>query len=168
MSEDVEIVEKNVGGRPTGITPMMEVFIENLCRGYPQGEAAKLAGYANYDQQAYVLMRKPHVLQAISQNITQKITTHAPIAFNAIMKLIQDDKTPHNTRLSACKYVIDKMVELEIMNKSNGLGDKDMEEMTQEELRQFISNSKRVILREVIAETPNDIKALAESNNDTQ
>ncbi len=129
-----------------------KVFVENVARGYDANASAKLAGYSHPDQEAWRLMQNNHVLDAIAANLRSKLSGLTGIALNGVAGLITSDNTPAATKLNACKYVIDKVQEFNSLNEINALGNKDMADMTADELKAFVQSSKRVILREITAE----------------
>lgn len=151
MTQEIEAVGKGKKDK-NGLTQKQKVFVENVARGYDANSAAKLAGYAHPDQEAWRLMENENVLQALSENISKKITGLAPIALNGVQKLITDEKTPAGVKLNACKYILDTMRDMQSVNEINNLNAKDMQEMSPEELKAFIQSSRRVIMREVIAD----------------
>ena len=151
MTQEIEAVGKSKE-KKDGLTEMQAVFVENLSRGYSQGDAAKLAGYKHPDQNAYLLMKNNRVLEAIAANLRAKTHGLGGIALNGVYDLITNEATPAATKLNACKYVLDKIQEFNSLNEINALGNKDMNEMTAEELKAFVQSSRKVIMREIVAE----------------
>lgn len=48
------------------LTDKQQIFVKQIMKGVPQGQAARLAGYKFADQDASVMLRKPHIQDALA------------------------------------------------------------------------------------------------------
>ena len=97
------------GGRQVKLTDMQEAFVDLIVSGKHSPEQAAIeAGYsqATARVQAYELMQKPHVLQAVMERSAVRIVMHAPHAITCLQGLL-NAKSDY-VKLEAAKDILDR------------------------------------------------------------
>jgi len=109
--------------------------------------AARVAGVPARSARAvgYQWLRNGDVLELVRQEVDATLRDMAPAALRAIKCLIDDPKTPHQTRLAAARDVLDRLGH--IPPKRSDLAtlptQKSLAELTMEELEQIAASGLR-------------------------
>jgi Terminase small subunit len=120
-------------------------FVDHLVStGCTPTEAARVAGYDHPAQEAYRLIRKPHIVAAIGELRGRLISSHgANVATKTLIDIMQDVAAPASARVSAARTMYEAAGQF-----TKGL-DPDREvplhEMTSAQLEAFIANAQTVI-----------------------
>lgn len=129
------------------LTDMQVSFIKQLARGTPQGEAARIAGYAGPDQQAWHLLRMPHIMEAVRKERDRIIGGElAGVALGVIRTILSDPGPPTKLKLDAAKFTL-TLAGHGVPASSGGPGDglipgKPMHEMTRPELDAYAARAR--------------------------
>ena len=120
-------------------------FVDHLvANGCTPTEAAREAGYEHPAQEAYRLIRKPHIITAIGELRGRLISSHgANVATRTLIDIMQDVMAPASARVSAARTMYEAAGQF-----TKGLDpDRDvpLHEMTTEQLQAFIANAQTVI-----------------------
>lgn len=123
----------------TALTEQQAKFVEHLVSsGCTPCEAARHAGFANPPQEAYRLMRKPHVATAIREMRERLISGHlANVAVSTLLDVMQDKQAPASARVSAARTAFEAAGHFnKFDHDTSGRG---MAEMTIEEMETVIA-----------------------------
>lgn len=126
LSEDQELTQQQLQ------------FVEQMANGaVTQTEAAARAGYSVPAQTAWRLLRLPHVIKALRQRRIELVEGDLTgLALKTLRDTMTDVGAPRSARLQAAKIVLD-LGQFGNNNKNNGLKDKPIGEMTEQELREL-------------------------------
>ena len=156
------------GGRFAGtekLTQMERAFVRELvANGGKLKAAATAAGYQytdNYRAAHHLMQRKP-VIEAVRKERARVFDGQlANQAIGTIREVLSDPHAPAGARLQAARLVLERTGEIgpERRGGRDDAQDKDLADMTIEQLQQFISEgqqmiSARVIDGEVVREQP--------------
>ena len=128
------------------LTEPQMVFVEQLVStGCTQTEAARRAGYADASQEAWRLMRKPHVLAAVREHRERLISgSLSNIAAETLREVMENKAYPASARVAAARAVWEAAGHFAGAGKDQGT-EKPLNEMTEDELRAFIARADQVI-----------------------
>lgn len=120
-------------------------FVDHLvATGCTPTEAARQAGYGHPIQEAYRLIRKPHIMTAIGELRGQLISSHgANVATKTLIDIMQDITAPASARVSAARTMYEAAGQF-----TKGLDpnrEVPLHEMSTEQLQAFIANAQTVI-----------------------
>lgn len=90
------------------LTTKQRDFVHRVAEGANPSQAARDAGYSAPNQDAYKLMRVPHVLQAIRERRTAEIDGDlTTIALDTMRELMTDaESVPASTRYKAAEWTL--------------------------------------------------------------
>ena len=128
------------------LTASQIIFVEELVsNGRTATEAARRAGYADASQEAWRLMRKPHVLAAIREHRERLISgSLSNIAAETLREVMENKTYPASARVAAARAVWEAAGHFTGPGKELGTG-KPLNEMSEDELRAFIARADQVI-----------------------
>lgn len=130
--------------RVTELTDQQRKFVDELvASGCTPTEAARRAGFAAPGQEAYRLMRKPHVFAAVRETRERLIAGHGcNLALKTLMEIMADATIPGSARVSACRVMLDAGGHFE---KRDPFGqDTPIAQMTTAELENFIARASKI------------------------
>lgn len=143
-----------------GLIPRDKLFFEALLDGSGIAESAKKAGYRSSEiyETAMPALQNRFAQIAARQNMETKLRFEAaPMAYRIMLRMLEDETTPKNVRVDIAKYLHSvagytppKAQEAPAPTKS----EKDLNDMTTEELRAFISNGERELANRAQDVTP--------------
>lgn len=104
-------------------TEKQQIFIDKVVAGATQTEAARAAGYSGPGNQAYHLMRLPHVAMKIREEMLAQIGTEGvSVAWNTLKEVMTDKTAPAAARVAAA----DKTLKAAgVLDRRGGAGDKN-------------------------------------------
>jgi phage terminase small subunit len=134
------------------LTEQQSNFVEQLVStGCTQTEAARRAGYADASQEAWRLMRKPHVLAAVREHRERLISgSLSNIAAETLREVMENKSYPASSRVAAARAVWEAAGHFAVADKGKGQ-DQPLNEMTEEQLRAFIERCDRIVSGEPLA-----------------
>lgn len=102
------------------------------------------------------LLNDPDISVIIQGSIHNDIVTRGKnIAWQVLIDLMENPKTPANTRFSAARWTLEASGEgIGQTREKKSSDSKDLHEMTEEELQRFIRNARQVIEQTAIDVTP--------------
>lgn len=129
----------------TELTPLQQDFVDELVAGgCKPTEAARRAGFQHPGQEAYRLMRKPHVQDAVKDAQNRLIAgSGTNVALKTLLEVMQDTKAPASARVSAAGKMLDAAGHFS--KKSDDDREKPLHEMTDAELQSFLERCNQVI-----------------------
>lgn len=113
------------------LTEQQAAFVRHMVRtGCTPTEAAREAGYAQPEQRAYELVRKPHVAAAIRDERERRVSDLANVALGTLNAVMTDQKAPAAARVAACRTVLELTGDLargrQVADDSDGRGLSDL------------------------------------------
>jgi hypothetical protein len=142
------------------LTEMQLVFINYLVEGLTQTEAARLAGYSHPSEQAWHLVRHPRIQDELQVRRQARIVSRTVgLALAAMDAALEDPKASHTAKFPYVKLALALGGHHERVNDAKGIQNKDLSEMTPDELAQTIAEARQARadiearMRDV---TPND------------
>jgi hypothetical protein len=151
----VGIVEKIMGGRLIeGVNDREAVFIAEYAAGKTKTDAARLAGYANYEQEGARLLKRPAVRAELAKVRAELISGDgARLAWATMEALMQDSLTPSAVRFNAARWTLEAAglgLAARIADNT-GAPEKALAELSLGELEAFITKGREALaeLREV-------------------
>lgn len=125
-------------------------FVQNIADGMSPAVAARAAGYAFPDQDAYRLKQLPHVQKAIYNAQISALTSELlPKSFRRISEILDDLSTaPSGIKLKAATWVADKAIELQNMANAADIAQKNPLDLTTAELEIFVMRGRMVLKKE--------------------
>ncbi len=126
------------------LTKIQSTFVRYLVRDQLNPtEAARLAGYAHPKQRAYELLSKPNVQAAVRQQQARLIDGHlGNVALKTLENVMMSETVPASARVAAARAVLEAGGYFR-RDPREELENKSMEEMSQEELKTFVSNGRQ-------------------------
>lgn len=126
------------------ISTAQRTFINNLVNGSGLKRAAELAGYDPV--KAYKLLQESWVNRKLCsyarEYIRKKIDLEgAPAAYTVMMGLLFAEKTSDTLKVDIAKFLINHSVPAPKAMEEDGSGQKDVNEMSREELQQLVSQT---------------------------
>jgi phage terminase small subunit len=126
-----------------GLTEQQQRFVaEFVSNGGNGKQACVSAGYAakSAHQEAYRLLRKPHVLDAVRKEQARVLGTMSAKALHVLDQLLGDTEISPAVRLDAAKTVLDRAGYVSARTPAHAIGSNDqpLNEMTPDELRAFL------------------------------
>lgn len=130
------------------LTEQQTVFVSALVRdGVSATEAARRAEYAQPKQRAYELLRKPHVLLAIRDEQARLLDGDlANIALRTLREVMESENSPASARVAASRAVLEASGYFK-RDKEESLFEKDILDMSEHELEDFIAKGRETIDR---------------------
>lgn len=126
-------------------TDPQQRFIDHLvATGCTPTQAARTAGYAEPAQEAYRLIRKPHIVAAIRELRGRLISAHgANVAIKTLVDIMQDATAPASARVSTGRTMLEAAGHF-----NKGAAEErevPLHEMTSAQLNDFIAKAQVVI-----------------------
>lgn len=126
------------GGRSIATNDRRAKFVELVADGIAAGKAAEQAGYAHGAQEAYRLLKDPEVVRAIQEASEGRSAGLVGVALSTCVRLMKE-KYPPSVQLGAAKTILEHDRRLRQANDDNGLGDKPLDQMTDDQLMERLS-----------------------------
>lgn len=126
-----------------GLTEQQVRFVaEFVSNGGNGKQACVTAGYAakSAHQEAYRLLRKPHVLEAVRKEQARVLGTMSAKALHVLDQLLGDTEISPAVRLDAAKTILDRAGYVSARNPSHSISsdDRALTEMSADELRALL------------------------------
>lgn len=136
------------------LTEQQRAFVRLTVSGAgPPSAAAREAGFAFPSQEAYRLMRAPHIQAAIRERQRRLIAVSGTnVALKTLMDVMQDPKAPASARVSAAKVMFDA-AGISASKDAGGAG-KPLHEMTYAELAAMVQKANDEGARRLSAPIP--------------
>lgn len=132
------------------LTELQSAFVHHLVNGASSAtDAARSAGYSGNGvrQVASQLMRKEHVQSAIRQEQFLRLNGDlANIALETLRSVMQDETAPAGARVTASVAVLER-AGFSAQAGRDAIQQKQVSEMTNAELAEFIADTRRLIER---------------------
>ena len=136
-----------------GLTEQQNAFIDHLVgTAKNPTDAARRAGYTSPKQAASELLRNPRVISALESFLQARINSDLIFrALNTLEELME--KGSGSVRLGACKAVLEAagLMDAKARVKELGGQNKQLEEMTIEELQSFIQQGEEFSRMKTVA-----------------
>ncbi|MEI6644331.1 MAG: terminase small subunit [Novosphingobium sp.] len=129
------------------LTDQQAHFVHHfVSMGCTPTEAARAAGYGSPGQEAYRLMRKAHVIEAIRREQDRLINTDGVrIAYKTLVEVMQDKGAAASARVSASRTVWEAA---RLFSKDAGhRDDKPLQELSAEELADQIKRFDQALVQ---------------------
>lgn len=125
------------------LTDSQITFVSHLVlSGVTPTEAARRAGYSHPKNRAWELLRKPHIVAAIRKEQERFIDGDlANVALKTLRSIMENEKSPANARVAASRAVLEAAGYFS-RNKEAELEEKQIMEMTAQELEEYISRGR--------------------------
>ncbi len=90
------------------LTEQQRRFVDHYVQTANAAEAARQAGYSEHTarQQAYYLLRKPHIQAAVNEGVKSQMARYAPAAIKRLVELTQSEN--ERVALSAAADLADR------------------------------------------------------------
>jgi phage terminase small subunit len=144
--------------RENEFTDKQDQFIHNLVRlGNNPTQSARLAGYADPKQSSFNLVNSPKVLARIRLE-RHKIyqSDLAPLAVQTLKDVMRDTEAPASARVASARTCLELAGDLGKHSQSNARSDKNLADMSVEELASIIDkldNEKIKLAKDVTPDT---------------
>ena len=128
-------------------------------------QAAKTAGYADWEHESTRLARNPAVQRAIFLETQARLQDLAPLAINTLKNILMDDSAPHGAKATAAKEVLDRAGHTSKLHEKQGDNRKSLEDMSPDELEDFIRKGQSIVEAEkrkgpgIVDITPNNAQS---------
>jgi len=121
-----------------GLTAKQAKFVIGVAKGLSNVEAARYAGYADVNAEAYRLMRHSGILEALRTRREAQISGNmAQTALRTLSDLMDDPKTPAATKYNVARYTLELAGHTIQDDKGS---DKPLEDMNPAELAHAITS----------------------------
>jgi phage terminase small subunit len=132
--------------RMSELTKIQDTFISHLVLdGCTPTEAARQAGYSHPNVRAYELLRKPHVVEEIRKRQTRLLDGDlANVALRTLRGVMEDQAAPASARVAASRAVLEASGHFR-RSQEPDLGEKNIMDMSAQELESFITQTKAEI-----------------------
>ena len=123
--------------------PQSKFADELVSAGCTPTEAARRAGYADPSQEAWRLLRKPHVIAAVREMRERLISgSLANIAAETLREVMTNQAYPASARVSAARVVFEAAGHFQRVDRD---AEMPLNEMSEAELTAFIARQDQII-----------------------
>lgn len=121
------------------LTDKQSRFIRFMAESGDSTGAVMRAGYeaANPAQIAWELLRVPHILAALQNEVRKKLVSGAPMALKIITDIATNSDVNPKTRLDAAKTLLDRAGHIAPRAAAEKPTDQPLHEMTTDQLREL-------------------------------
>lgn len=163
--------------KPPAVTDLMpeltskeDDFVESFVETGNAVFAATAAGYEQPGVQGRAIARRPRVMAAIRIATAKRIQSLAPLALNALVKVIEDANAPAGSKVDAAKAILDRGGYSVVTHKfaRNDGTDVPLAEMSIPELERLVQDLEAKRAAEARDVTPEDVSAPLIRANDDQ
>lgn len=139
-----------------GLTEQQQRFVaEFVANGGNGKQACVSAGYAakSAHQEAYRLLRKPHVLDAVRKEQARVLGTMSAKALHVLDQLLGDTEISPAVRLDAAKTVLDRAGYVSARTPAHAIAgdEKPLNEMSTDELRAYLGAIQAAQAQQAVA-----------------
>ena len=140
QDDDAPRYEITANSEARGLSEKQDKFVRQLVIGNTQTEAARLAGYAFPDQDAYRLVRLPKIQREIRDRTEALLNTvGAIVGVGTLLSIAKNEKSPAAARVQAANSLLDRVGIGKKDAPKQSLSDKDISGMDVAALDAFIA-----------------------------
>lgn len=128
------------------LTLQQQRFVEAFVNNPVASEAAAFAGFGvkNSRQIGWQLLQKPHIIAAIKAEQQRKLSKLSCLALSTLEQALTDEEVPMRIKIDAAKIVLDRSgFSVDESRATRQADEIELEEMTVEQLQQFINEGRR-------------------------